>query len=144
MADGFQDLTDAHRAVSGLLEQFRETHDDATAREACTALAHHSQVEEIAVYPLVRDRVPDGGALAERAELEHGGVEAEVAHVMAAPPIDLADTMAHITEMVEAHVAFEEQELLPKLRTVVDAQELARGLAEAEEAVRTRAGEPLF
>jgi len=52
--------------------------------------------------------------------------------------------MSQISELVAAHVAFEEQELLPKLRSVLDAGELHRALASAKDEVRTRDGEPLF
>ena len=153
MADGFDDITQDHREVARLLERYRTEGDEGAAREACQLLALHAHAEEVALYPHLKrlgsgesqqDGVSDGTQLAERAELEHADLGVQVARVLAAPPIDLTDAIGQIAELTAAHVAFEEGELLPKLRPVVDAEELHKSRTAAKDDVRSRAGEPMF
>ena len=143
MPDGFEDILEDHRTVGALLDRYESERDDATAHEACTELAIHTEIEERVLYPHLRDGLPGGDELAERAELEHSSVSALIARVVAAPPIELADVMAQITEQVRSHIAFEEDELLPRLREQVDPDALAQDLAEAKRVVVSAEGEPL-
>jgi len=153
MPDGFEDIIEDHRKVLDLLERYEREPDDAVAREACIEIALHSEAEEMVLYPQLRRLGPgeegqselaDGVQLADRAELEHSTVGAQVARVLAAPPIDLREPMGQIADQIRAHVAFEERDLLPQLRPVIDADELHRALADAKDGIRSRAGEPMF
>ena len=143
MTDGFEDIMQDHRAVNRLLEQYEREADDGVAREACEELALHVEAEEMVLYPHVRDGSADGDELAERAELEHASVAALIARVFAAPPTDLSDVMAQITDQVRAHVQFEEADLLPRLRQRVDGDVLSREFAEAKHTVQAKNGQPL-
>jgi hemerythrin superfamily protein len=153
MADGFEDIIDDHRAVTRLLAEFRTSREDALARQACEALALHAAAEEHALYPHVRrlgsgeseqGAVANGVALAERAELEHAEIGTLTARVLAAPPPDLDEIMDRIAELVAEHVRFEEEDLLPRLRPVVDPDEVAQAFRRAEAAILGRQGTPLF
>lgn len=151
MADGFDDIQDDHQTVLDLLERYAREADDAVARDACLAIAMHTAAEEIALYPHLRALGPgedspgeDGVQLADRAALDHAAISTQVARVLAAPPIDLREPMAHITDQVRAHIHFEDGELLPPLRAIVDADALHDALVAAKDAVRSRAGQPMF
>lgn len=153
MADGFDDIIRDHRTVERMLEEYRAAPDDGLAREICTEVALHSEAEEMVLYPELRrlgsgEREPgglvDGIALAERAELEHGDVDAQIARVLAAPPIDLREPMAQIGMQVLAHVAFEEAEILPRVRPFLDGDALHRNFTEAKDSIRGRAGTAMF
>lgn len=153
MADGFDDIRRDHEKVLDLLERYDREPEDEIARAACLAIAMHTESEEMVLYPCLRtlgpgedaasDRV-DGVELADRAHLEHATVSTQVARVLAAPPVDLRDVMTEITEQIGAHIRFEEDELLPVLRPIVDPEALHEALGHARDAIRARAGEPMF
>lgn len=153
MSNGFDDIQRDHDQVLDLLERFERASDDALARAACARIALHTQVEEMVLYPYLRTLGPgedapsgvaDGTELADRAELEHAIVSTNVARVLAAPPVDLGDLMVEITEEIEAHIGFEERDLLPVLRPIVDREALHEALVAARAAILARAGEPMF
>ena len=48
MADGFQILTDDHRAVERLFETYRHDTEDSVAHEICEQLTVHTRIEESA------------------------------------------------------------------------------------------------
>jgi hemerythrin superfamily protein len=127
MPDGFERLEQDHREVERLFEQYHQSSDDAVAREICSELSVHSEVEEQVLYPALRENVPDGAAMADRAGDEHALVAAHIARVYEAPPPDLAGIMQDIERDVKAHVEYEERELFPAMRSAgVDPEELYR------------------
>jgi hemerythrin superfamily protein len=133
MADGFEALKQDHREVERLFEQYRQSGDDAVAREICSELSIHTEVEEQVLYPALRERVPDGTAMADRADDEHALVRAHIARVYEAPPPDLRPIVADIERDVKAHVEYEEHELFPAMRAAgVDAEELHRSVEAAK------------
>lgn len=153
MPDGFDDIMEQHRIVLDLLDHYARDADDGVARKACTEIAMHTEAEEMTLYPHLRELgpgedpssgMPDGIQLADRAELDHATVGAQVARVLAAPPIDLRDAMAQITEQIREHIIFEERELLPRLRPLINAEELHESLTAARDTISSRAGEPMF
>jgi iron-sulfur cluster repair protein YtfE (RIC family) len=80
----------------------------------------------------LREKVPDGAALADRAYDEHALVGAHIARVYEAPPPDLTGVMEEIERDVKAHVQFEERELFPAMRNGgVDAEALFRDVEAA-------------
>lgn len=153
MPDGFTDILSDHRNVLELLERYARHPDDAVAQQACREIALHAEVEELVLYPHARRLGPgedpargpaDGIQLVERAELVDAAIATEVARVAATPPADLRPLMAQITEQVREHITFEENEMLPQLRAMVDAEALHTAIAEAKDTIRARAGEPMF
>ena len=127
MPDGFERLEQDHREVERLFEQYHQSADDAVAREICSELSVHTEVEEQVLYPALRQHVSGGAAMADRAGDEHALVGAHIARVYEAPPPDLAGIMQDIERDVKAHVEYEERELFPAMRSAgVDPEELYR------------------
>ena len=156
MPDGYQTILDDHHRISDLLERYREAPDDALAHAACEAIARHARAEEELLYPAARQLGPgepgtepppdegDGTTLADRAELEHSVIGTLSAQILAAPPADLEGLMADLATKTVAHMAFEEEEILPRVRPLLDANELGVALAAFEESLGARSGEPMY
>lgn len=150
--DGFADIEDDHRRVLDLLDDYHDAPDDGLAHQICIEIALHARAEEVTLYGHLRalgsgesqdPDVVDGVELLQRALAEHGEVETQAARVLAAPPIDLTEVMAHIRRNLGAHVGFEEAEVLPRLRPLVDAEALHADFAAAKDEARS-AGTPHF
>lgn len=127
------DLLDAdHRAVKKLFNQYAElaasdskrARDQRAdvAREICTELSVHAQIEEEIFYPALREALKDQKPL-EEAEIEHGSAKALIAQIESAGAVD--DSFdAHVKvlgEYIDHHVKEERNEIFPKARA-------ARGL----------------
>jgi hemerythrin superfamily protein len=138
MADVFELLEQDHRAVERLFARYQEDGEDATAQEIGRELAIHTEIEELVVYPVLRD-LPGGSDLADRAEAEHGAVETLLARMWDSPPADLAELVRAVERQVKAHVDDEEQQVFPLMREHgVDAGRLGRDLEEARDGARHR------
>ena len=157
MPDGFQTILDDHRRISDMLERYREAPDDGLAHAVCQAIARHARAEEELLYPVARQLGPgepgteppppnegDGTTLADRAELEHSVIGTLSAQILAAPPADLEGLMTELASKTVAHMAFEEEEILPRVRPLLDANELGVALAALDESIGTRSGEPMY
>jgi iron-sulfur cluster repair protein YtfE (RIC family) len=138
MADGFDILSEEHRAVERLFETYRHDPEDSIAHEICAQLGVHTRIEEAALYPALRRYVDGGDDLADVAEQEHAAAKSIIARIYDSPPEDLFDLMAELRREVEHHVESEESELFPEMReSGIDADllgaeiERARPAAEA-------------
>ena len=141
MADGFDVLTEEHRAVERLFDTYRHDPEDSIAHEICAELGVHTKIEEAALYPALRRYVDGGDDLADVAEQEHAVAKSIIARIDGSPPADLFDLVAELRSEVEHHVESEESELFPQMReSGVDAEllgaelERARPAAEADRA----------
>ena len=149
---GFADIEDDHRRALDLLDDYHDAPNDGLAHQICIEIALHARAEEVTLYTHLRALgsgeqdadVVDGVELLQRALAEHGEVETQAARVLAAPPIDLTEVMAHIRRGLGAHVGFEEAEILPRLRPLVDPEALHADFAAAKEEARSARGTPLF
>jgi hemerythrin superfamily protein len=138
MSDGFELLEHDHRAIERLFAQYEKTAENATAQEIGLQLAIHTEIEELVVYPVLRD-VPGGSDLTDRAEVEHGVVATLLARMWDSPPADLTDLMRAVERQVTSHVEDEEHRYFPLMREHgVDADRLGRDLEEAREGARHR------
>jgi hemerythrin superfamily protein len=124
-------LIQDHREVDELLVRLEELADDepvCTGAEARTVagqvvmeLTGHWAAEQRYLYPLVRERVPRGVALAERDSVEQAETEDDLR------ALDLLDPAEHefwgrvavLADRVRAHVRDEECELFPLVRDAV-------------------------
>jgi hemerythrin superfamily protein len=121
-------LIQDHREVDELLVRLEELADDEPGAEARTVagqvvvdLTGHWAAEQRYLYPLVRERVPRGVALAERDTAEQAESEDDLR------ALDLLDPAEHefwgrvavLADRVRAHVRDEECELFPLVRDVV-------------------------
>ena len=116
MADAISVLTQDHRRVEELFEQFGDKPGPEMARRICDELAVHAAVEEELVYPLLRTKVDR--ALADEARREHGeawDLMAEIEHTLDDPEV-LFPAMEQLRAMVAHHVGAEEGTIFPLMQ----------------------------
>jgi hemerythrin superfamily protein len=105
-------------------------------QELTRLLAVHETAEEMVVYPALR-KAPGGEAVAERRKEEEAQAKQALSDLESLGPesAEFARGLASFKSMVEAHAGGEEDEVLPLLRSHLDAQELGdmRKLFEAAE-----------
>ncbi len=98
------------------------------ADEIIKELCIHTSVEETLIYPVLRDRVPEGKNLAHDAYEEHFAVERMLDELLNMKvKDDEAKFDAKMNTMIEnlfAHIQHEEGKLLPLLRQYIDPNEL--------------------
>ncbi len=147
MADVVTMLEQDHREVEELFEKIKNT-NGAVRAQLVTRLAAdlrlHMKVEESIVYPAIAKQVDDGDDMVEEAKTEHEGARKVLADVEKLSPNEPGFDGA--LEMLEAgishHVEEEEDEVFPKLRESVSAEELAdlgEKVAAAKEKARAAA-----
>jgi hemerythrin superfamily protein len=92
------------------------------------ALAPHAAAEEILVYPAVRQAAEDGSEQARHAIDEHQEIKRLLSEVdkMTADDPGRDAKVLELQQAVDHHVQEEEGELLPTLRTGLDADRLER------------------
>ena len=156
MADAFAVLRADHEKVLGMLDRLEEltgpTAGAASARtEECSRLVRdlvvdeskHEAVEEQYFWPTVTDRAPDGGALAGHAVAQETEAKQVLDRLdkMDGNHPDWAGLIRSFVEAGRAHIGYEENEVWPKLRAVLSADEAEeRGgkLAAGKEKAPTR------
>ena len=144
MADVVTMLEQDHREVEELFEKIKKT-NGAVRAQLVTRLAAdlrlHMKVEESIVYPAIAKQVDDGDDMVEEAKTEHEGARKVLADVEKLSPNEPGFDGA--LEMLEAgishHVEEEEDEVFPKFRESVSAEELA-DLGEKVAAAKEKAG----
>jgi hemerythrin-like domain-containing protein len=127
------DLLDAdHRNVKKMFKEYEELAESRArnsaqmkmqlARQICTELTVHAQIEEEIFYPAVRTAIKETDLLDEAA-VEHQSAKELVAQIEAGPEADdMCDAMVKVLgEYVDHHIKEEKNELFPKARA-------ARGL----------------
>ncbi|GAA2823015.1 hemerythrin domain-containing protein [Kitasatospora sp. CM 4170] len=155
-AEGFpSELCAEHRAVEALLR--RLDGERARGRPAAEEdlrllhalrllLAPHLTAEEVYLYPLVRRRLPAGGALADAAAHTHatirGLLDRAVDERLSAP--ERGRATAALTVVLRAHLRGEEERLFPALRARVAPEELRRCARRLREARPTGPDAPVW
>jgi hemerythrin superfamily protein len=146
--DAIELLTQDHRIVERLFRDYEAAASDDQRRAVVEllvrALSKHAAVEELMVYPLVKDVVPDGHrAIEERLE-PHTKLKF-ILRALDKLPADAHeatdDLMAQLQRAVDEHVRADEVDLLPKLRDAVDEpalDELGQVLDHAKQVAPTR------
>lgn len=109
---------------------------DELTKQIVHDLSVHAAVEEQFVYPLLRAKVSDGGALADEAIEEHQEVKRLLADLekMDAGTAEHDRTLQKVIESVRHHVEEEEGDVFPGLRDAVDDELLEKLGAVVEEA----------
>ena len=141
--DPIAQLQADHRTVEKLYGQFKTATGEEKRRaleEIVRELSVHAVVEEQAVYPAMRAALPDGDSLVEHAVEEHQHVTEALAQLDGADPEDeqVAATVRDMMREVMAHVAEEEEDLLPQLRQLAG-PDLYTEMAENAERARASA-----
>lgn len=120
-------LSAEHREVERLFAELEARFGSAaaevedTARQVVIRLVQHSVAEEVHLYPLVRETLDDGDAIAEREIFEHDEAERTMKRLEALPARsgDFWITYRILTNLVSQHVGEEEKYLFPRLAAAV-------------------------
>jgi hemerythrin superfamily protein len=106
-------LTEDHRKVEGLFEQFEKASGDGRkerlAQEICTELKIHSMIEEELFYPALRGKIDDDDL--DEAYVEHDGAKVLINEIEAGGPDDsfYEAKVKVLQEQIEHHVEEEEK-----------------------------------
>ncbi len=115
MSDAITLLTEDHRRVERLFEEFDRTQDPEVALQVCLELSVHAMVEEEMLYGLYSSKVDHAGAAEARAEHQEAKDLILVLEGMEPGSEEMATTMTALKEAVQHHVQEEENEMFPKL-----------------------------
>ncbi len=135
--DIFAVLQDEHEQAAVLLEQVMDTDDSDVEtrrelyREVRRSLMAHAKAEEAEFYPLCRHHA-ETRVLAHQASEDHEDIE-QLLSELDEMPLDAPswiETFDTLKSNIELHVDLEENEIFPKLREILEAQDL-RTLREA-------------
>lgn len=136
--DALDLLTRDHRLVEELFAGFNEAAAqqlDPLARRTCKMLRVHTQIEEEIFYPAARRALAED-TLIETAEREHADAKQSIMRLeaMTSDHDDFMATMTLLAQQVTGHVAEEEKELFPRVRSSgIDLVALGLALAERRE-----------
>jgi hemerythrin superfamily protein len=115
----------------------------ALARQICSELTVHAQIEEEIFYPALRDAI-DTPELLDEAQAEHQQAKALIAQIEAlqeaGPAMD--ELVSQLARAVEHHVKEERDHLFPKARAAedLDLDELGARLKERQQQLQGEAG----
>jgi|SRR6266536_286350 hemerythrin superfamily protein len=103
------------------LERRRELTD-----QVIVELVRHSVAEELYLYPTTREVLPGGDALADREIEEHAAAERTMKELDGMDPANPAfeGLLAQLITDIRGHIADEETDLFPRLRTACGEQDL--------------------
>lgn len=148
MPDAFAVLEQDHQKVKDLLAQIDRAAPgsqdiEQLVQELIIDESRHEAVEEAHFWPVVRDKVEGGEQLTQTAldqETEGKEVLAQLEKLSASDAkfMGLVETF---TKAAHEHIAYEEQQVWPKLRLVVtkpELDELGQKLADAKQSAPTR------
>lgn len=146
--DVIEELTSDHREVDELFSRFEDTppgseHRKRLADEITIELVRHSVAEEQHLYPVVREHLEGGDALADREIAEHGRIEQLLKDLEGRAPDDLHfdRLMVKLRTEVRAHVDDEENHVFIQLRKGVHPfvlESLGTKIREAKKSAPTR------
>lgn len=122
----FQLIRQDHREIDGLLSRLQLAPDRADFDNAgrqylldrlVSVASRHEAAEELALWPQVRRRLPEGAELADQALCDERGAKAILDLLrFAGSEEDLAESCAELHRIVLAHARFEEETVFPRMR----------------------------
>ncbi len=115
MPDAITLLTEDHRKVERLFDEFDRTQDPEVALQVSLELSVHSKVEEELLYGLYSAKVDNAGAAEARAEHQEAKDLILALEGMEPGSEDMVATMGKLREAVLHHVQEEESVMFPKL-----------------------------
>src|SRR2546423_2616032 len=130
--DVVTELIRDHRGIQGMLAELEQSAGRLPERRAdlvsrtILELVRHSVAEELVLYPALRRRVADGGALVDRCVARHAEAERlmrDLAPRSAGEP-GFEDLLADLAAATERHIYEQEHEVFPTLAAVCSPQEL--------------------
>jgi hemerythrin superfamily protein len=144
-------LKSDHREAEDLFEKYDKLKDAdktqekfAVAKEVCSALLIHMEIEEKIFYPGVRGPVDDDDLMNE-AVVEHAGAKELIEQLGLLKPDDpMFDAKIKVlSEQIQHHVDEEEKEMFPKAeKSGVDLEQLGEKLFTAKNEMRVKHGLP--
>jgi hemerythrin superfamily protein len=135
-------LTSDHAEITALLAVIGTEADPKRARDLADTvvaeLVRHSVSEEMHVYPAMRKHLPDGDQAVAHDIEEHKEIESLLKELESADATTPAfrDVVQRLVEVLDDHVADEEQDQFPQLRARIPAAELVEIGAKVEKAQR--------
>ena len=139
--DAIKLLTQDHRTVEGLFEQFEKASADEKkekiARQICTELKVHALLEEEIFYPALRGKIEDDDI--DEALVEHDGAKLLINEIEASgAEADFFEAKVKVLkEQIEHHIKEEEREsgniFSQARKTDLDLQTLGQQMAERKE-----------
>jgi len=140
-------LTEDHREVTDLLKEITTSSDPEVRRDLAdiviAELVRHSVAEEMHVYPVMRELLPDGEQAVDHDTKEHKEIERTLKELEGAdattPRFD--ELIVSLSATLDDHVRDEEDEQFPRLRSRVPQDrlvELGRKVETAKKAAPTR------
>jgi len=125
-------LTDDHRKVEALFEQYRSESDLRTRRRVAeriaTELSLHSDAEEQHFYPAAREATPGAATAVDHSVAEHATLRQAIQRLRSMHPEDAGFHRAveELEELVTEHVDEEEGELFPLVAAALGSDRLER------------------
>ncbi len=116
MPDVFSLLSDDHRKVDTLFEEFEQTGAPEVALEISRELTIHALLEEELVYPVLATKVDH--QMADEGRAEHDQAKHLITQIEAGigSGEDVSSLVRTLQEEVQHHVEEEENEIFPKMR----------------------------
>lgn len=146
MPDVFTVLAEDHRNVLETLDALEATATLSASKEELIEQlvideSKHEAVEEMYFWPTVKERVETGDVLAERA-LDQEQMAKDMLEALEGSHGVERDRLIHaVARAAREHIAYEQDEVWPRLRPVLsakEAEELGTQLAEAKRTAPTR------
>jgi len=137
-------LTADHREVRALLQEITTAADPETRRDLAdiviTELVRHSVAEEMHVYPVMRELLPDGEQAVAHDTEEHKEIERTLKDLEGTKGADprFDQLVASLTSTLEDHIRDEEADQFPQLRARVPQERLVE-IGEKVEAAKKAA-----
>lgn len=126
--DALELLKEDHQKVKHLFEQAENAEGDDLEKiceQIKTELEMHAHIEEAIFYPAM-EKYDELKEMVQESREEHQEIKTLLAE-MSSGDDDLESKLEELMEVVEHHAEDEEEgEMFPKVRELVDAQELAR------------------
>ena len=141
-------LTNDHHEVLDLLEQAKASDDAGERREladvAISELVRHSVAEEMFVYPVMREQLPDGDEAVASDVSEHKELETIMKKLEGADPqhAEFDDLLLQLEAALRGHVRDEEGLQFPYLRAQIAHSELVELAEKVELAKRVAPTRP--
>ena len=145
MPDVFALLSQDHRTVESLFEQFQRTSDPQTALAICSELTIHALLEEELVYPVLATKV--GRDMADEARQEHDQAKAIISQIEAGvgQGDDVSALVSQLQQEMQHHGKEEETEIFPKMKSALPdmVAEMGQDVVERKEALQSKMTEAL-
>ena len=128
--DVVDEFTEDHREALDLLAQIMKSGDRAQRREltdmVIAEVVRHSVAEEMYVYPVMREHVPNAEDAVREDIEEHTGLERVMKELEGTDPADsrFNELLREMTDQLAHHAHDEETEQFPKLRQNIPHQRL--------------------